>query len=87
MLRRSGIGFEVKLVDFFDMGPTSRSKIRRDVIDLVQVFFETLGGRRYYAKQPKTIKQIICGLKHGLILSKFSTAGQLRRYLEKLQWT
>jgi hypothetical protein len=45
-----------------------------------------VGGAARYSKQPPEIKGICCGLKHGLILKKFRTAGQLREYLENLEW-
>src|SRR6188474_161429 len=34
MIRRSGIDFEVKLLDFFDLGKPTTSKIRKDVLNL-----------------------------------------------------
>jgi hypothetical protein len=61
--------------------------IRDDVINLVKILHEAVGGAPRYRKQPAEIKAICCGLKHGLILKKFRTAGQLREYLENLQWT
>ena len=45
MVRRSGIGFEVKLLDFFDLGRPSKNKVRKDVLNLVEVFHATVGGR------------------------------------------
>ncbi|MCH8043431.1 MAG: serine/threonine protein kinase, partial [Planctomycetes bacterium] len=39
-----------------------------------------------YAKHPQQIKTICCGLKRSLILKKYRTAGQLREYLEMMQW-
>jgi hypothetical protein len=53
---------------------------------LIQLFYEILGGQRYYARQPAEIKAICCGLKHSLISKKFRTAGQLRAYLETMEW-
>ena len=39
-----------------------------------------------YAGQPAEVKAICCGLRHSLISGKFRSAGQLRAYLENLQW-
>src|SRR3954452_716055 len=69
MIRRAGIGFDVKLLDFFDLGRPARSKIRKDVLNLIMVFHEIVGGRDHYAAQPKVVKNIIRGLKDTLILS------------------
>src|SRR5580693_3221496 len=63
MIRRQGIDFEVKLLDFFDLGAPSKSKIRKDVLNLVEVFHVTVGGRKHYSHQPKVVKDIIRGLK------------------------
>ena len=54
--------------------------------EFANVFWESLGGAAHYARQPPAVKYICCGLKHGLILKKFRTAGQLREYLENLEW-
>jgi tRNA A-37 threonylcarbamoyl transferase component Bud32 len=86
MIRRQGVGFEVKLLDFFDLGAPSRSKIRKDVLNLVEVFYATVGGRKHYAEQPKVVKDIIRGLKDSLILARFQSAGDIARHLESLEW-
>jgi tRNA A-37 threonylcarbamoyl transferase component Bud32 len=86
MIRRQGVGFEVKLIDFFDLGKPSKSKIRKDVLNLVEVFHTIVGGRLTYAKQPKVVKDIIRGLRDSLILERFSSAGDIQKHLETLQW-
>jgi len=86
MIRRVGIGFDVKLLDFFDLGKPSRSKIHKDVLNLIQVFQLLVGGREGYARQPKVVKDIIRGQKDSLILQRFGSAGDIARHLETLQW-
>jgi tRNA A-37 threonylcarbamoyl transferase component Bud32 len=86
MIRRAGIGFEVKLLDFFDLGKPTRAKIRKDVLNLIEVFHTIVGGREAYAKQPKVVKDIIRGLKDSLILDRFESAGDIQRHLENLTW-
>jgi tRNA A-37 threonylcarbamoyl transferase component Bud32 len=86
MIRRQGIGFEVKLLDFFDLGRPSRAKIQKDVLNLVEVFHTIVGGRQAYGRQPRVVKDIIRGLKDSLILQRFSSAGDIQRHLETLQW-
>src|SRR3954468_11779812 len=75
MIRRQGIGFELKLLDFFDLGRPGKDKIRKDVLNLVAVLHNTVGGRQHYANQPKVIKEIVRGLKDSLILERFQSAG------------
>src|SRR5438874_712567 len=45
IIRRAGIGFEVKLIDFFDLGRPTKGKIHKDVLNLVEVFHTIVGGR------------------------------------------
>jgi serine/threonine protein kinase len=87
MIRRQGVGFDVKLLDFFDLGKPSRSKIEKDVLNLIEVFLALVGGRSAYSRQPKGIKDIIRGQKDSLILERFSSAGDIQKHLESLQWT
>src|SRR5439155_10514902 len=53
MIRRQGISFDVKLLDFFDLGRPTRSKIHKDVLNLIEVFYAIVGGRERYRRQPK----------------------------------
>ena len=86
MIRRQGITFEVKLLDFFDLGRPTRSRIHKDVLNLIQVFHTIVGGRDAYAQQPKVVKDIIRGLKDSLILARFQSAGDIQRHLETVEW-
>ena len=86
MVRRTGIHFDVKLIDFFDLGRYTRARAFDDVCDLVQVFHEMMGGRKHYAIHPQVVKRICCGLKRTLIAKRFPTAGDLQRYLDTFDW-
>ena len=86
MIRRQGIGFEVKLLDFFDLGKPTRGKIHKDVLNLVEVFYAITGGRKRYSRQPAVVKEIILGQKDSLILARFQSAGDIQRHLEQLSW-
>lgn len=86
IVKRHGIGFQLKLIDVYRWHGSARENIQADVCDLVRVFYDLVGGQRHYAKQPQVVKDICCGLKRTLILKKFRTAGDLRAYLEMLEW-
>jgi len=86
IVKRYGLGFELQLLDMFYWQAARRDNIQQDVVDLVRVFYDALGGQRFYARQPPQVKAICCGLKRSLILRKFRTAGQLRTYLETMHW-
>ena len=83
---RHGLSFEVKLIDMIHWGAPRPENIHDDVCDLVRIFYDAIGGPKHYAKQSSEAKAICCGLKRSLILKKFRTAGQLREYLETMEW-
>jgi len=86
IVRRYGLGFELKLLDFYHWDTPKLANIHEDVVDLVKILYEAVGGQKRYKHQPLEIKSICRGLKRSLILKNFRTAGQLREYLETLEW-
>lgn len=86
IVRRQGLLFDLKLVDMFQWGRCRRVNIEDDVIDLVHLFYETVGGARHYRGQPPEVKDICRGLRRSLILERFRSAGQLRDWLDRLPW-
>lgn len=86
MVRRQGIFFEVKVVDFFHWGKPTATHFREDVQNLVRLLYDAVGGRKHYAKQPPEIKAICRGLRNDLIGKAFPTARHLREFLETFVW-
>jgi serine/threonine protein kinase len=86
MVRRYGLGFDCKLLDMYMWGAPKKANIHDDVVDLVRLFYDMVGGKKHYAKLPLQAKDICNGLKRTLILKKFRSAGQLREHLELLEW-
>ena len=86
MVQRRGLGFEVKLIDFFQWNVARPAQLDDDVRGLVEILYTAVGGPKHYAKQPDVIKQIVCGLKYSLIRKRFRNAIQLRDHLEELAW-
>lgn len=86
IVQRVGLRFELKLLDLYKRSATRSENVQDDVIDLIQIFYDVLGGKKHYRKQPQAVKDIICGLKRSLILKKFKTAVQLKNYLENIEW-
>ncbi len=86
IVRRYGLGFELKLLDFYHWGTPKQENIQEDVVDIIKILYEAVGGQRHYRQQPQEIKDICRGLKRSLIKKKFRSAGQLREYLETLSW-
>ena len=86
ILRRRGLSFDVKLIDFY-FRPTTRAENRvDDLCDLVRLFYDSIGGKKHYGKQPPEVKAIIRGLRRTLILERFRTVRALRSHLETMEW-
>ena len=86
IVQRYGLGFDLKLLDFYHWGTPRPENIREDVVDLVRILYEAVGGQKQYRRQPQEIKDICRGLKRSLILERFRTAAQLREHLETMAW-
>ena len=86
IISRRGLGFEIKLIDIFHWGAASPENIRGDICDAIRIFYDAIGGAKYYSKQPRLVKEICCGLKRSLILKKFRTSSALKAHLENLDW-
>lgn len=86
LVQRSGIGFDVKLLDFYYWGAPTRGRIQDDVVQLARILYDMVGGRKHYSGQWPEIKKICCGLRQDLIKARFPTAGHLRRHLESFEW-
>jgi len=83
---RHGLTFDLKLLDLFHLETPKAENRQADILDVIRVFYDSLGGAKYYSKQPDVIKYLCSGLKHSLILRKFRTMYALSKYLETMQW-
>jgi len=86
LVRRIGIRFDLKIIDFFYRGRVTRDAMQEDILDAVRVFYDILGGAARYARHPPEVKAICKGLRRSLILARFPTAERLRRHLESFGW-
>ncbi len=86
IIQRYGLGFDLKILDLYFWEDGRKANQIEDLVKLITVFHETLGGSKYYSLHPKEVKGIILGLKRSLIQSKFKTLGQLKTHIENLTW-
>lgn len=86
IIRRHGLGFDLKFLDLYHWGRATNKDFQDEIVDVIKIFYDSLGGKRYYAKQRPAIKEICCGLKRSLILKKFRTITKLREHLETMSW-
>jgi len=86
IVSRQGLGFSVKLVDLLPAAGKSAALIKADVYAMLKIFYEAIGGARYYASQPVAVKGLVLGLRKNAIEERFRDAGDLRIHLESMQW-
>lgn len=86
MVQPRGVGFELKLIDFYEWGRTTKAKQQQDILDAIRVFYEMLGGRRVYRRLPDEVKYIIAGLQTKHIFKRFPTMADLNSYLSTFEW-
>ncbi len=84
LVERFGLGFDLKVLDLHDHGPVSKQHKQNDILDLVRLFYDAVGGPPRYARQPQAVKDICRGLKRGLILERFPSAQRLVVHLDQL---
>lgn len=81
-----GLQYDLKLLDTYYYGASSRQKMAQDVLFIAAILHEITGGARHYKNQPPVIKSICKGLKHALITKQFKNAIELQSYLEQITW-
>ncbi len=82
-----GVFFDVKLIDFHHWGRATADERNADLLNLIRVFYNTIGGRERYAGMPPEVRAICRGLRHDLIKRAFPTVGRLRQHLETFEWS
>jgi Protein kinase domain len=86
IVSRKGLGFNLKLIDFFHWGRRTREHVHDDICSTIRVFYDALGGQKHYRMMPPEVKGICCGLKRTLIARKFPNARRLLEHLSGLAW-
>ena len=87
IIQKSGLYYDLKLIDVFvDKGPRLE-RIQQDVYQLCDLLYELIGGVQAYKDQPRIIKAICCGLKKTLIKKKFKSATDIRVFIENMDWS
>lgn len=86
LIQPRGVHFELKLIDFYEWGRTTKAKQEQDILDTARVLYDMVGGKKHYAKQPAPVRHICAGLQHKRILERFPTIGALDIYLHNYPW-
>lgn len=86
IVQRHGLGFDLKILDMYHWGQSNKENYQHDILSLIRIIYEAIGGTKHYAKMPHSIKEIICGQKSTLILKKYKNVFRLRSHLENMEW-
>lgn len=86
LVQRRGVHFDVKLLDLFAHQTGTRALQQDDILDLVRLLYDMVGGAERYAAQPPEVKAICRGLRRSLILERFRTSADLASHLDKFEW-
>lgn len=86
IVRRFGLGFELKVLDMYNWGKITHANRMEDIFDMIKVFYDSLGGAKHYAKQPKLVKDICCGLRRSLIAKKYKRVSDIIAAIKKGEW-
>lgn len=86
LIQPRGVRFDLKLIDFYEWGRTTKSKQQQDTLDSVRVLYDMVGGRKHYAKSPEPVRHICAGLQHKRMLQRFPTLHALSAYLDTFTW-
>jgi serine/threonine protein kinase len=86
IVERYGLHFDLKILDLIQWEAPKREGLQDDICDMIRIFYDALGGPRFYSRQSSQIKDIVRGNRRSLILKRFPTATHLRLHLENLQW-
>ncbi len=87
LIQRFGLEFDLKIIDLHHWGDSKQDNRDEDIVKIVRIFYDILGGQAQYHKLPPSVKYIICGLKRSLILKRFKTMSDLRYHLEFMDWS
>ncbi|MCP4912232.1 MAG: protein kinase [Oligoflexia bacterium] len=87
IIKKFGLEFDLKIIDLHHWGDSKKDNREEDIVKIIRILYDILGGDKHYKKLPKSLKEIICGLKRTLILKKFKTISDLRYHLETMDWS
>jgi serine/threonine protein kinase len=86
LVRRRGVRFEVKLVDFHDRGRGGNRHRQDDLVEVARLLRDMTGGTATYSRRSEAVRHIVCGGRRDLVMRKFPSAAHLRRHLETFEW-
>jgi serine/threonine protein kinase len=86
IVERYGLGFNVKLLDPMRLGRRRQDYVHDDLVDLVHLYVEALGGKERYLKLPEDRRGIVGSARRDRVLARYRSAAALRDHLDHYRW-
>jgi len=86
IIERVGLEFHLKLIDLYQWKTPKTESKQDDIVNMIQVFYDILGGKKWYSKQPDVVKKICMGVRRPSIVKKFRTIEKLKHHIEHVDW-
>lgn len=86
LVERHGLGFDVKLLDPLLVGRRTRAHVEDDLVDLVRLYVESLGGKDRYKKLAEPWRSVVGSSRRDRVLANFKSAARLRDHLDHYRW-
>ena len=73
IINRHGPGFDLKVIDFYHRSASKRENIQYDIMSMIRVLYDLIGGAKHFLNQPDNTK-------------KFPGTIRLREHIKLMHW-
>lgn len=87
IIKHTGLSYHIKLIDCIDWGVAKKDYIKKDIYDLLRIYYAMLGSNSVYSSLPQSIKGLLFGLKKNKIYENYKNAEDLIKKIDKMNWT
>ena len=56
IIRKFGLEFDLKIIDLHHWGDSIKDNREEDIVKIIRIFYDILGGQKSYAKLPPSLK-------------------------------
>lgn len=86
LVERYGLGFDVKLLDPLLVGRRTKEHVQDDLVDLIRLYVECLGGKERYRTLPAHWRDVVGSSRRDRVLARFKSVARLRDHLDHYRW-
>lgn len=86
LVERYGLAFDIKLLDPLLVGRRTKEHLQEDLVDLVRLYVESLGGKDRYRVLPAQWRDVVGSSRKDRVLARFRSVARLRDHLDHYRW-